>query len=513
MLSFKLKQLQKLKEHFLITILIIVLLTRLIYLGLDSYNYDACCDRWFYRSDRFAEAFQSLNLEQTYQKYHPGVTLMYLSSIGKTIFGNITIYPYNQFINDLFWSKFLVVVAESILIIYSLSMLLKASISKEQLTYLGIMLAFEPYFLGINKFLHVTGLVSVLFFAIISTMYYYSQLNKLEWKNYIVLSFLVAILILSKFTGVIIAPFILILLLNKNIKFKNNKEILLNFVKQCLIILILTIIIIYILFPALWLNPINLIAKMYTDGFLDTATSTNNNWGPIINLRYLYFYENYFLRSSLTIIPAVLSVIYLFINRQKLKNDSIFLIISILFIIYYSFVMVIPGKVNERYITPLFPFVLYSASYFIANFRFINKYIKIACLTGYMLLIYVNYFPSHSLYYNDLIMGQKGYEKLTHSEVNYRGESYVFATYYINKLEGENENYTIYYPNKGIRDSIKDVAMNNYEHNGEEYATYIIADKYNEQFLRKGVERCTKIKVIENYIYSKIENIRIYKCN
>lgn len=150
------------------------------------------------------------------------------------------------------------------------------------------------------------------------------------------------------------------------------------------------------------------------------------------------------------------------------------------------------------------------ASYTLYQFRYAHHYLKISIVTIYFLIVYYNYFPSYTLYYNELIKGQVGFEKLA-GQINYRGESYLFATYLINKIEYPNKNYTIYYPNKALKESMKDVAMDNYSHD-DDNMKYIIVDKYNKQFAKDEIKECDKFKVIENNLYFKIGNTLIYKC-
>jgi hypothetical protein len=47
-------------------------------------------DRWFHRSYKFAEAILEQDWASTFQRYHPGVSLMWLSSLGIELFQRIS---------------------------------------------------------------------------------------------------------------------------------------------------------------------------------------------------------------------------------------------------------------------------------------------------------------------------------------------------------------------------------------------------------------------------------------
>ena len=65
---------------FWIAFIILASFPRLYKLGKDFHSIDS--DRWFRRSVAFQDAFLKGDFAQTYQKQHPGVTLMWLGGAG-----------------------------------------------------------------------------------------------------------------------------------------------------------------------------------------------------------------------------------------------------------------------------------------------------------------------------------------------------------------------------------------------------------------------------------------------
>ena len=84
-------------EYFLIAAFVAVfLLTHLPRLATDSVNSDALL--WHKRSEAFVTALKAHDFAKTYQKYHPGVTLMWISGsafeFSRDTFYNFEVYDY-----------------------------------------------------------------------------------------------------------------------------------------------------------------------------------------------------------------------------------------------------------------------------------------------------------------------------------------------------------------------------------------------------------------------------------
>ena len=75
---------------------LVFLVSRLPKLGADAINPDAV--NWHYRSEQFVVGIKNQIWEKTYQHYHPGVTLMWVTGIPIEIFKQLSgVEVYNQF--------------------------------------------------------------------------------------------------------------------------------------------------------------------------------------------------------------------------------------------------------------------------------------------------------------------------------------------------------------------------------------------------------------------------------
>ncbi len=79
----KLKKLINTRYNFLLLIILVLIIIFCVFssLGYENINVDQFL--WYERTERFFTAIKSCRFLDTYQQYHPGVTLMYLIGLGQ----------------------------------------------------------------------------------------------------------------------------------------------------------------------------------------------------------------------------------------------------------------------------------------------------------------------------------------------------------------------------------------------------------------------------------------------
>lgn len=461
---------------YLTLIYLIFFIPRAIFLGWDEWNVDA--QRWMIRSDLFIKNFFNGNFLETYQSYHPGVTLMWLSGLSKLFFYNLfeQVYGYSvklssgfvypeQFYLVSFFAKIPLVLAISFLMSISLWLLYKMINSKALILLISLVISFEPYFLGITRYYHLTGLETAIAFTVLIITIY--NLHKCQPKLYI--SFILGIFIslgcLTKSSGLVYGFFAIILyliytrpiykkitLLNRD--FKNHLRIVLidYLFKNMAILTFGFCVTSIIIFPAMWIDPINTINKILVLG-VEQKGFVDGRHNSFLNNKYSYYYEILFIKSlGLTFVFFLLSFRYI-----KLKNNGAISLISkvfIAFIIYYFVIMSIPSKQMTRYVTIAFPFVSFLAGYSIYNFisSFKNKYLKLISVVLLVIYYFINlaiYFPNFSAFHTDILAGTSGFAR--YKKPFNDGEYYLQVAQYINSKHGneaKNINLVTYSDNK-----------------------------------------------------------------
>ena len=170
---------------------IIFFIPRIVGLGWDITNYDE--RYWRPRMRNFVEAIEEGSWKETYQKYHPGVTLMWLSgfaeqsfdlvvekAVGHSLRFQAKWYPWHHFV-----SKFPLIFCISILGALCFHLIRRFTNTKFALIF-TLLLSLEPFFLGTTRFLHLSGLTSMLMFTSFLLMYthlHVSRHSKLIMEN------------------------------------------------------------------------------------------------------------------------------------------------------------------------------------------------------------------------------------------------------------------------------------------------------------------------------------------
>lgn len=370
---------EKTEKILLIALFVVVFgLTRFLYLGPDEINPDGV--NWHYRSQQFTVALKSGNFLNTYQHYHPGVTLMWISGVPIEVYKQLTgVQTYNQynFLTFNFIAKASVVLVQLVLTLLILCLLPK--IIGFYKAYLVVaVLSLEPFFLGNSRLYHMDVLLTL--FMFLSLICLYLSFAK-KSKLYAVLTGLfIALSFLTKSIGISILAFSLAYSLyqvtqnRKNLKYLNYLGLILG----------TALVATFLLFPALWVKPIFVIQNIFSEsarvGVRDGHSQIilgeyTENAGPLF-----YPFVLVLKTSPFTIFGILLFVFSFLVGIVKVKkrshavvNAKSFLILLAVFYISYLIVMSVPSKKLDRYMLPEYPFMAFIAVY---GYEKLLKYFK-----------------------------------------------------------------------------------------------------------------------------------------
>lgn len=434
------------KNRFYYLVFFALLIPRTIGLGYDVWNIDARL--WDLRSDNFVQALLRGDLNSTYQKYHPGVTVMWLSGFSKYLFYtlfslvkgySVTLEPglvYSEhFYLKSFFAKFPLVLSISLIFTYSIALLKKIGASDRLLYFFLIVTSLEPFYLGVSRFYHLSGLESALSFLSILCAYTYYLSQKKKHLFFSGLS--LGLAFLTKTSALIVLPFIFFIILLPAIQklFKKNLEHFKEGFISILIFLIIFIFTVYAFFPAMWLHPFDVLKVMYKEGIVETGFSGGAG-ATFTQISEIFYLEKLFLRSTVVLIISFLASFAL-LHKERKKDLRSFLILCVAFIFYFNVVMIIPDKLKDRYLTTIYPFVFVLSSYGLYYLAKVSKKTKllIMLLLVYYSLSIFSYFPNMSAYHTDALWGYRGINDI--NIIKNRGEFYVSAIRYLNKIDGD----------------------------------------------------------------------------
>ena len=418
-------------NKIIVLLSVIFFAVRLPGLGYDITNSDAL--RWHNRGEDFLQAVKSGDFNSTYQRYHPGVTLMWINAVvkqaGFTIqtfytdnpktLENAEWYPiihgFSKGINTLFYFALVLFCVKMI------SLLFSTKVSR----YFFFLLSVEPYFIGINRWLHLTSFeVLFSFSAFLAILYWFNTQNR---KYFFVSAILIGLGILSKTTsgiaGLIIGPIIIY----KSVKDKKYENIVIY-----PLIVMLTF---FALFPAMWTNSQYVISKLansFSGAVLENIRMQQLLWyiQPIYYLVIVLF--------KLSPIVLVLFIAHLKGIFKKSLNEKLVLAYLLVFFVTLS----LSDQKIDRYSLALFPPIILLASIMLASLTTSAQ--KVIVGLSVLLLIYstYNFYPQFSMYNSPFFGGINTMLNLRVYENS--GEYYADAAFYLKQFGRDKK---VYVPN------------------------------------------------------------------
>ncbi|HOS88693.1 MAG TPA: glycosyltransferase family 39 protein [bacterium] len=368
--------------HKIIHVLELALLLFLIFisffykLGYENINVDQFL--WYDRTEKFFKAISEGKFASTYQQYHPGVTLMYLIGLGRLVYQKFTgdysswaDITYENFGTYNFYTKLFVVIFCLLIIFYSAFVIYKITSSRKMSLAFLFLLFLESYYVGLIRNLHMDGILSVLIFSSVLS-YYYGARSKL--LKYVIFSgILFGLGLLTKSPSIFILPFCGIIFLSLFIKRKEDRKWL---VQKTVIWALIAGLVFFALFPAMWVVPLDTLRRIIYDGVLDTGVSGGfNHFVNGMRVRDPGF-SFYFLVLKYRLTPVmqflliffVIYSLYIFLSKknnklkQKEEIPGIVLLSFLFFLIYFAAFISLKKK-TDRYMSPVYPFFAFIASY------------------------------------------------------------------------------------------------------------------------------------------------------
>jgi len=387
-----------------ILLVVTYLLIRLPYLGFSNFNTDSF--DWKSRIYNFGNGVFNFNLENTVQKYHPGVTLLWVGAISVKFFNlvyeNFFVNTYSTasadyiFALNFYQTLFLVLV--QCFLVFTLFYFLSQIYDPTKSFLILLVLTLEPFFLGITTTLHLDGLLNLFLLNFLVTIYLSVRDSS---RFYLYLSgIFFGLAMLTKTTALLMAPSVILIYLAK---FLWEKKFHLSyFAKNLLIFSSTSFLIYYILFPAMWFDPVGTFNYLLKGIQVGTEDHYQLYFGQLIsNPGPFYYLIVSFIKATIYIFPALLVAAYTQLNTTYRKYSfEIFLFMSsILYLIEIS----IPAKKLDRYaflFLILLSIIIYSYIY-----DFSKKLLLYFVGINVFFIFYLNF--DYFSYYNPLIGGVK----------------------------------------------------------------------------------------------------------
>ncbi|MBN1162296.1 glycosyltransferase family 39 protein [Patescibacteria group bacterium] len=410
-----------LRYKYEICVFLLFVISRLPSLGNDCFNTDVW--KWKTRSYDFGTGVFTLDFAKTSQKYHPGVTLMWLGTFGVKVFNlyydlvygseTISLSPTQDYLVRIFGlhfvQKLFVVVVIGVTLVFLFKALEKI-IDRKYAAITIFLIAFEPFFLALSRVFHLEGLLSV--FMVTSVVWFYIYLTgKSEKKALLISGVFGGLSFLTKTSAVYLVPYVFLVSFIWLSKIKDNKNgrFVPEYVKTVFSWILISLSVVVILWPALWVDFSNVVSNLYR-GVSEIGIEQEHSqiyFGKRVeNPGLTYYLVVLLLRSSPYLLVGCFSMYFLIKNgRFEDKKDFVFYLF--IFSLFYLMQHTIPSKKLDRYILPAIVGMVPIASFFFYDLvqnKSISKNIKVAVLL-FPLITAVYIHPDYFSYYNPFFGG------------------------------------------------------------------------------------------------------------
>jgi 4-amino-4-deoxy-L-arabinose transferase-like glycosyltransferase len=270
---------------------------------------------WYTRTQNFIESVKTHNWTATYQNPKPGVTVMWLSGISMDAYFSYYQAKHNFvpyiFSSDIFPRLDFMVKAPLVILclisVLGLYLLIKNIVDEDTAFYSLVFLTFQPFYVGVSRFLHGDGTLTACMTLSVCLLLYYVLKDKR--KIFLILCAISGgLAFLSKMQAIYLIPYTcLILLINTYIE----KKKLVDLVKKISIWIGIFIATVFILFPALWTNPVFTLTDMYEEATMVTGSNLDANYESL--------YTNQLVRifTPLSILFFVIGLAFFFTKVKK----------------------------------------------------------------------------------------------------------------------------------------------------------------------------------------------------
>ncbi|MCP4536117.1 MAG: phospholipid carrier-dependent glycosyltransferase [Chloroflexi bacterium] len=246
--------------------------------------------QWYNRAIYFGDALLARDWAGTYQQYHPGVTTMWLSGTGIKIFAWLRGLSSDQLlgfapakpgtINGAITAGVLPLVFVIALCV-ALSYVLLNRIIEQKVALVGsCLLALNPFYIAYSRVLHVNALLAT--FMFVSVLFLFNYLYRAKWLDLIWSGIFAGLAILTKSPSLFIIPYTALvvgayrLTAAPGSSSKVGERRLWAFVRTLLVWGGAVAIVFIVLWPAMWVEPLNVMYKMIDGTFFHVETVHQN---------------------------------------------------------------------------------------------------------------------------------------------------------------------------------------------------------------------------------------------
>lgn len=356
---------------------IIFVVARLPYLGQEMFNTDIW--KWKARIYDFGSGVFNLDFDKTLQKYHPGVTLMWIGTVAVKFEGlycsvfpscpNEAIDPVGAIFNLHFFQKFFIVLTLGLTLAVAFYPLRKM-LGKKYAFISMFLITFEPFFYALTRVIHLEALMTSFMLTSFIWLFYTLETAKAKQRSpkisgLIISAVSAGLSVLTKSTAVVILP---LSLLSIFIYQRNKIKVAL---KTSIIWLTPVLLTYFILWPAMWVHPLQTLDYVFIRGIKETGLEGEHaqiflgnyteNPGPLYYFVVMAFKFSPLLVTGIVLFGFLVKRILPHFGDGRTKR---FVLLTLFFAVGYLLEITIPTKKLDRYILPTLSWLTLLAGFF-----------------------------------------------------------------------------------------------------------------------------------------------------
>jgi hypothetical protein len=323
---------------------------------------------WYPRSVRFWEALAQGNLGHTYQRYHPGVTTMWIAGLGQRVYALTRGWSTQELLDPpdgplgpqspparAAVAALSIVVSGCIVLI---CVLLHRLIGQRAAFAAGFLLALDPFFITHSKIIHLDALMSSFMLLSVLFLIGFLRVNKTVWLA--ASGAFAGLAFLTKSSSGFLAPYaVLVMLLDLLFKERGDsswRRRAWRAIRNLTLWGLVAACVFFLLWPAMWVKPGEMLGRIAKNALKHAeephdraaffAGRLVDDPGP------LYYPAVLAWKTTLVTLPSIVAAIVFLVRHRREKSTSPLWYVLI-YALGFLLVMTIGAKKLARYMVPV----------------------------------------------------------------------------------------------------------------------------------------------------------------
>jgi hypothetical protein len=394
--------------------------------------------QWYSRAVRFGDAVLSRDWASTYQRYHPGVTTMWLSGVGLKAYAArhdltsdqlLGFEPTKPGVLDGAVTAGVVPLAVAISLCIVLAAYLTTRIAGRVTGVVaGCLLALDPFYIGYSKVLHVDALTGSL--MIVSTLGLLLYIAEKQRSALILSAIFGGAAFLSKSTAFFLIPFTTLALGVSNTPLGNmrsSKTWLQWFMRTAtnlLVWCVVAAIVFVVLWPTMWVEPLAALQKIGERIFFHVGTP---HYNPVFfngkvtmsDPGWMFYPATIAFKTTFLTLPMLFLALVSSLFCSRAARTSRFVLACITYAFFFTLQMSLSARKELAYLMPVLPALdLVAAVGFVRladalgdlGFRDRSRFVKYTFITivlGAQGIAVLSHHPYYGTHHNRILGGSR----------------------------------------------------------------------------------------------------------